>query len=275
VVVSEEGPEQWERRTAHLDFGDHTGWICRPFKGKPRSEDWLALLDQLAALHQCTPLRLVVIDPLAAFLPAKSENDASCMLQALMPLQRLTSAGLAVLLVHHPHRGKPRAGQRARGSGALPGFADILIEMRCYPRASDNDRRRKLQAFSRYPETPRQRVLELNAEGTDYTCLGTFVEGELAASWHLLHAVLETAPAKWTRRDIRRQWPGGRPPDDSTLYRWLEQAAAQGLVRKQGLGFRNDPFRYWLPAREAAWLQDPLAALHMPELFQAPATEQD
>jgi hypothetical protein len=66
VVVSKKSPEQWTLRTGHLDFGDHVGWICRPFRGKPRPEQWLALLYQLTTLHQHTPLQLVVIDTLAA-----------------------------------------------------------------------------------------------------------------------------------------------------------------------------------------------------------------
>jgi hypothetical protein len=36
---------------------------------------------------------------------------------------------MSVLLVHHPRKGKTLAGQAARGSGALPSFVDILIEM--------------------------------------------------------------------------------------------------------------------------------------------------
>jgi hypothetical protein len=267
VVISEESPAQWDLRAARLDFGDHVGWFCRPFKGKPHPRQWVALLDQLADLHASRPLHLVVIDPLAAFLPARSENDAASMLEALAPLQRLTTAGLAVLILHHPRRGKSPAGQAARGSGALSAFADILIEMRHYRRASDPNRRRKLQAFSRYPDTLRQLVIELNADATDYASLGSFEEEEFAVSWLLLHDLLQTAPAKWARRDILRHWPAPSPPDPTTLFRWLQRAVAQGLLRQTGRGARNDPFRYWLPSQETTWLNDPLASLHMPELY--------
>ena len=41
----------------------------------------------------------------------------------------------------------------------------------------------------------------------------------------------------------------------------------QDLLKKDGRGRRGHPFRYWLPAREDAWRDDPLAYLHMPELF--------
>jgi hypothetical protein len=45
VVVSEEGTDRWQRRHQRLDFGDHVGWFCRPFRGKPSRADWSAFLD--------------------------------------------------------------------------------------------------------------------------------------------------------------------------------------------------------------------------------------
>ncbi len=38
IVVSEEGPELWHLRHGKLAFGDHIGWYCRPFRGKPKPE---------------------------------------------------------------------------------------------------------------------------------------------------------------------------------------------------------------------------------------------
>src|SRR5262249_18484896 len=157
-------------------FGDHVGWFCRPFKGKPRPDQWQAFVDGLADLHDRQPFSLVVIDPLAAFLPGRTENNAASMLEALMPLQRLTARDLSVLILHHPSKGDPPIGQAARGSGALSGYADILLEMRPCPNATADDRRRRLHAFSRYPETPLQRIIEWTADGTDYCSHGTFME---------------------------------------------------------------------------------------------------
>src|SRR5262245_12817031 len=47
VVVSEESPTQWRLRGRQLDFGEHVCWLCRPFRGKPRPEQWRALVDRL------------------------------------------------------------------------------------------------------------------------------------------------------------------------------------------------------------------------------------
>jgi hypothetical protein len=42
------------------------------------------------------------------------------------------------------------------------------MELSCYRRARGRDRRRRICAYSRYVETPRHLIRELNAAGTDY-----------------------------------------------------------------------------------------------------------
>jgi hypothetical protein len=257
AVLSEEGPFHWFQRSQRLHFGDHLCWFCRPFRGKPRPDDWLAFLDHLLVLRTQHPLDLFVIDPLASFLPGRAENLAGSMLDALLPLQRLTAAGLAVLILHHPCKGESAAGQAARGSGALPAYADILIEMRWAGVPTEGDRRRRLLAYSRFDETTRRLVIELNADGADYLCHGDIDEDDFSRNWQVLRGVLEDACLKLTRRQILEQWPGDhRPPDDSTLWRWLTCSVARGLVKQDGLGRRSAPYRYWLPEREAMLFPD-------------------
>jgi hypothetical protein len=252
IVVSEESPQHWLNRSQRLDFGDHVGWFCRPFLGRPSPTQWQALIEAIAGLRDSQGIVLVAIDALASFYPSRSENNAACMMEALAPLQHLTRRGLCVLVSHHPAKGDPPVGQLARGSGALSAAVDILLELRYVPKAPLDDRRRWLQALSRYPETLRQKVIELSADGTDYLCRGTFQEEEFAARWAVLRPILAAAGGKCTREEIRRCWPGAEPPDRVSLSRWLERAVDLGLLRKDGRGFKNDPFRYWLPGREAA-----------------------
>jgi hypothetical protein len=257
AVVSEEAPVHWQRRAEKLGIGNHVCWLCRPFRGKPAGPEWLALLDRLLALRRTHGIGLVAIDPLAMFLPGRDENHAGLMLEALNPLHRLTAEGLSVLLLHHPGRGASGDGHACRGSGALMGFADILVEMYHVGRASGGDRRRRLVAFSRFDETPRQLVIELNAEGTDYLAHGDAGDDEFLVNWGPLRAVLASASRKLTRREVAKLWPGGPPPAGITLWRWLEQAVARGLSCRNGTGKKRDPFRYWLPEREEQWRQEP------------------
>ncbi|MCI0456484.1 MAG: AAA family ATPase [Gemmataceae bacterium] len=267
VVVSEESAQQWEQRSRKLDFGTHTRWLCRPFRGKPRLPQWLALLERLAALHRRHGLALVVFDPLAFFLPGRDESHAGTMPEALLPLQQLTSRGVSVLLLHHPAKRVSTAGMAARGSGALSGFVDILIEMDRDRRAADDDRRRWLRAYSRYEETPRQLVSELNAEGTDYGAVSDVRAEAFSASWQRLRMVLEDANGKLTRREILAEWPEDfDKPNPATVWEWLQRAVAQGLVSQEGTGRKNDPYRYWIPGREQTWHYGPPWMRKFPEL---------
>jgi hypothetical protein len=258
VVVSEETPAKWKERGDRLDFGKGVCFFCRPFPGKPSHEQWLALLDRLAAMRAESGIDLAVIDTLTSFLPGRDENHAASMMEALMPLQRLTNSGMSVLGVHHPAKGTPLPGQAARGSGALSSFVDILVEMHWFARSSEQDRRRRLLAFSRFEETPRQLVMELNAQGTDYLAHGDFQDEEFTRGWKQLRAVLEDADRKLTRREILADWPADFDPvNQVSLWRWLEQAVSRGLVLSEGTGRKNSPFRYWLPGREKQLQQDP------------------
>ena len=157
-VISEEMKEDWRPRFKQLGIRDQANFLCRPFLAQPSIDQWLALIETAAAMRQRHGTELLVIDSLSYFLPAHSENSSGALLECLTPLQRLTAAGMSVLLPHHPRKGKTAPGQAARGSGALPSFVDIIIEMDYYSQPDDLDRRRRLLAFSRHAQTPRHRL---------------------------------------------------------------------------------------------------------------------
>ena len=261
VIVSEEDANLWEQRSQRLQFGEHVRWLCRPFRAKPTPSEWCSLIDTLADQRRTHGTDLAVLDPLAAFLPGRDENSASTMLEALLPLQNLTALGMSVLLMHHPRRQSSAAGQTARGSGALSGHVDVIVEMQAVSDAPA-DRRRRLRGFSRFEETPRDRVIELNAEGTDYISHGDFEEEFFVRGWPVLRGVLSEAANKQTRREILVAWPPDHErPGEVTLWRWLERGVGRGVVLRAGSGSRLEPFRYWLPEQEAVWRSDPIRVL--------------
>jgi hypothetical protein len=263
AVVCEESDWHWLPRRRTLDFGDDVAFFYRPFEGhKPIMREWLGLIDSVARLGFEQGVDLAVFDPLAPFLPGRGENSAELMLEALLPLERLQSAGMAVMLLHHPKKGQALEGQAARGSGALLGHVDIVVEMRPYPAADEADRRRVLRAWSRFPATPRQLVIEWAADGTDYLARGTLSDEEFHEHWLVMEPFFASAPDRLTRRELRALLPSGRgTPTEQTLWRWLERAVGEGLLLRDGTGHRNEPFRYWMPVREAEWMKDPLYLL--------------
>jgi hypothetical protein len=254
VVVSEEPPELWWERGLNLALDGHVQWFCKPFQGKPTTEQWLGLLDQVGRMHDQAPVDLLAVDPLANLAPLRTENDAAEMLAAVAPLQRLTARGVSVLLCHHPRKGPAAPGQAARGSGALPACADVLLEMHALGRRDPTDRRRRLRAYSRYAATPPSWVIEWTADGADYRGLGPSAEPDFAHGWPVLQALLGQAEAPMTRRDIFRAWPeAAAAPARLTLWKWLGRAVREGQVLQQGRGTRKEPYRYLLPGMVEKW----------------------
>jgi hypothetical protein len=121
-----------------------------------------------------------------------------------------------------------------------------------YAHPDDLDRRRRLVAFSRHDDTPRHLLIDLNADGADYAVLQSGLEAALGESWSAVVNALREAHSKLTRQEILDNWSADyHMPDSTTLWRWLSRAVAQGIVRQEGTGHPRDPFRYWLPEREA------------------------
>ena len=271
VVVTEEADDLWAERIGRLGLADQLHLVSRPFRGRPTPDQWQRLIASLVARHEAVGFDLLVIDPLAAFLPGRTENDAGTMLDVLLPLQDLTRRGVCVLILHHPRKAESAPGRMARGSGALSGSADILVELDLVGGAADDDRRRRLSGYSRHRATPRRLVVELTEDGTDYAALGDYATTDFADNWPVLSGVLEDADRKLTRAEVLRAWPADFPrPSETVLWRWLNRAVKEGLVLHEGTGRRAAPFRYWLDGMEEVWASGKVELEPLPELDPLP-----
>jgi hypothetical protein len=252
VIVSEERLENWGMRHQRLQFGDKLVFLCRPFEARSTREAWRALVEHLARLGQEEGVELVVIDPLAQFLPGAAENSSCAILDALQPFERLTAAGQSVLLLHHPRKGENAPGQAARGSGALCSNVDILLEMKLPPACQPQDRRRKLFAWSRYDQTPRERVIELSSDGTDYfESRFDSPEDRNQEYLEIVQHLLANPPRQLTRQQLLTHWPADLPtPHPTMLWKALTRALKRGQLLQEGSGRKSDPFRYYLPEIE-------------------------
>jgi hypothetical protein len=253
LVISEEAAADWDARCRRLGIGANVQFLCRPFQGaRPTETQWFALIASLEALQRREGLDLVVIDPLQTLLPGYVETCAPKLLDCLLPLQNLATLGPAVWLLHHPAKGPSADGQSGRGTIALPGFVDIVMEMSFCRRARSRDRRRRICGYSRYPETPRHLIVELDPAGADYMVRTDPAGTPLVRTWTEVHYILTQASDKLSQKEIMQRWPteDADPPDRTSLARWLKRATEQGLIRRSGTGRRGDSFVYWLPGYE-------------------------
>ncbi len=244
LVVSEESQALWARRRDEIGIGDHVHVICRPFKARPRAALWMEFVEWLIEAVRVQRYGVVVFDTLASLWPVFDENDASGVMAALAPLNAITETGAAVLLIHHPRKGDAGEGQAARGSGALPSFVDVILELRRYDGKQPDDRRRTLTAYSRFDETPRESVIELTDDG--YRMIGKKADAGRADRQAVVAEVLPPDGPGLTAGEIRESWPEDRIPKPGvrTLAEDLRAGADAELWTRSGNGKKGDPYRY-------------------------------
>jgi hypothetical protein len=248
LVLSEEDTDLWRMRQHRFAFGKGIALISRPFDGKATDSDWRSLIGQSAKILGTEGARLLVIDTVVSLMPAGVETNADCMVRALAPLRRLAEQGVAVWLMHHPHKGKSRAGQWSRGTGALPGHVDIALEMHAFRADDPHDRRRFLLGLSRYEQTPRRLLIEWMPDVADYRVLAEPLEEEFERGWSAIQQVLSGFEDPQPAAQILRAWPATCPPPSrATLHRWLAQAVERQLLCRETSQRRNAPYHYWLP----------------------------
>jgi len=193
---------------------------------------------------------LLVFDTFAglAGLGGDAEKDAGHVQAAMAPLIEAARADVAVLLVHHQRKSGGEGGDAIRGSSALAGAADVLVEYE-RPAGEAPPRQRQLVGLGRWPQTPVLVLLDVDGDGA-WRVFGEGADRHEAAqlTWReaLLRALPTTEPGA-TLDDIeevvgvqRRKW-----------HAELKTLLEHGLVLRSGAGKRGDPFRHWHPSSEA------------------------
>jgi hypothetical protein len=248
LLVTEENESPWAERRENLRLGDHISFLVRPFPMKAAYGDWYQLIDFLVQLQARKPADLIVFDTLSNVWPVWDENDAAQAQRALMPLRQLTKDDRAgLLLVHHLRKGDGQEATGSRGSGALPAFADAIIELRRYDAKDRNDRRRVLTGYGRWDDTPNELVVELSADGSGYTAHG---DRQATVSRELREVIPRLLPNEapgLTSDQIRDNWPTEPPPHNQRLREALGLGVDRGDWRREGTGKRGDPYTYWTP----------------------------
>jgi hypothetical protein len=154
--------------------------------------------------------------------------------------------GVAVLPVHHLRKSDGGEATGSRGSGALPSFADVIVELRRFDALRPQDRRRLLTGYSRWDETPDELVIELAEDASGYTAQGDRAEVGRQELRALLREVLPAEPPGKTIDEIREKWPDSRAaPRKQKLIGELARGLESGDWHREGKGVKCDPYRYW------------------------------
>lgn len=247
LYVTEESSGHWARRRDDLNIGPHVSFIVRPFLARPTHAEWRDFIAHLVDVANAEGFDLIVMDTLSKLWPCRDENDASQVDEALMPLSGITDAGIALMLVVHPRKGDANEAQATRGSGALPAYADTIVELRRFAPEEKADRRRVLTAYGRFDETPGEIVVELTEGG--YRMVGSKAETKRADRLDVCAKLLLERPLE--ADGILANWPndGVAKPGLRTLQGDLDYGVKTEMLVKTGEGKKGSPFVFDLSMR--------------------------
>ena len=247
VILTEERPPTFRSalgRWGLLDSDD----LHVLYRREARGMEWPSIV--AAAVEKCIAVRaiLLVIDTFAdwAQLGPDQENDAGAASIAMRPVQDAAEQGLAVLLSRHDRKMGGLIGETARGSSAIAGKADILVDIR---RADSpgHERRRVLVAVGRFDDTPENLIVELDNNGT-YVALGDALDIERAEAKDRILDIIPTTPPGFTLEDVCEHSPGMAR---STLNRALQDLLADGsLFAAKGAGKSGRAKGFWRAQHE-------------------------
>jgi predicted ATP-dependent serine protease len=176
---------------------------------------------------------LIILDTLTAFWNVTEENDAGPVAQAIKPLLRLArETDACVLLIHHVRKGGGSDGDEIRGSGALFALVDVGVVMKRH----ETGMQRKLEATSRYSETPKALIVTLDEEG-EYIVVGSSSDAAKAAEQERVGAALSTTPQTVEALSSTTGL-------SSHKVRKYLKTLVPGFASKQGEGTKGDPFLY-------------------------------
>jgi hypothetical protein len=247
LVVSEELPAHWTARQRAIPIGPHVKLVSRPFVERPSRDDWMELVVNVGLERQRGGLDVLVVDPLATFLTGRSDSDAATLLDMLNPLRLLAESGVAVMILHHPRKERAEEGSRARGSGALLGYVDIILEIDRPSVLAGDVNRRKLVALSRHQDTPPSLVFEWIPGTADFRVVADLHEARFQENWQMVESILAGRHASATHKELLEDWPADQSrPSARQLYEWLTKAFVAKRIERIGAGTRYQPFRFRL-----------------------------
>ena len=201
---------------------------------------WPDLIATVAADARRDGYGLLVVDTLGKLAGIVEENAAGEASSAMVPLQDAAHDGLAILVCRHERKSGGEVGESGRGSSAISGDVDVILQLR-RPEGHQPGTRRVIESLSRYSETPDKLVVELTEDG--YLVLG---DSDAVALGDAVRIVSGLIGGEFDRKE---GWSLDELAEDGEIPRATVRRAVRELkgrreVTESGSGKRGDPYRY-------------------------------
>lgn len=250
LIISEESPSEWveKRQEFNLDDVDDVLIWARPVGQKFISKTWLEFVKYTSDYCIENQVELVIVDTLSTFWPVDNENDAPQMMKCLVPLYNFTEKNIAVLLIHHFRKSGGGEATASRGSGALPGFVDNIIEFTRMEGANFKNTQRLLRTYGRFSDVVPEVVIELDLNENKYITKGARWEVSKIAKVERIITIFEENAVPLCTKDIIRLWDDSRfgdPPHERAVRRYVQELRDKNiliLVKEETVRGGKTPF---------------------------------
>ena len=248
VLLTEEAPGTLRPKLEQIT---HEGMqqlrvLCRD-DITPNRPSWEAAVREAGMEAIDHGARIVIIDTFAFWSQITDENDSAIMQNAVAVLAELTAMGLSVVIVHHHRKGTSlEAGDSIRGSTALQGAVDLIVELF---RVEDDEvitSQRELRAIGRYPEIPEIMRIQLEGDGLYRVVAEGTREEVLELTWkeRVAAYLSDNYAEKHTQSQIRNALSPENPEKaKGRVHATLRQLLDEGFIQKVGEG-KNDGYRW-------------------------------
>jgi predicted ATP-dependent serine protease len=195
---------------------------------------WATVVHQATVHCHRHGLDVLVVDTFSEWARIVNENDAGEVLGAVDALQIAAGSGLAVIVASHQRKAPGRFGEAVRGSNALTGAVDIVIELE-RSRSSRESNVRVLRAISRFEDTPEDLVVALTDDG--YEVRGDSETAKTEEESMLVLSVLDDL-----RSGTSEQLAEVTELHESKVRGVTNRLFEAERIGRTGTGRRNDPF---------------------------------
>jgi hypothetical protein len=161
---------------------------------------------------------------------------------ALVPLTLAAAAGLAVIVIHHQRKSVGDHGDAVRGSNAITGNVDIIVELERV-KGDDLVNTRVLRATSRFRSTPETLVMSLTESG--YVAKGDMDSLTAEVERAKIEGTLEAAGEPMTL-DVLSE---ATDIPKGTVGKRVGELLEAERVKRTGAGVKGDPYRHFLSSQ--------------------------
>jgi hypothetical protein len=158
------------------------------------------------------------------------------LLEAFAPLEQATAGGLSTAAIAHQRKAEGRHGEAVRGTNALMGAVDVVLELERPKGPYADPFARVLRAESRFDTTPEELALRLGEDA--YEACGVEETLRRAGEHRQVRELLCEEPQTSAEIAEATGLPG------PTVRRHLDELVGEGDATRTGAGRRGDPYEF-------------------------------